>query len=94
MISQDEIKKIANLARLDLTDEEVVKFSNELSSILDYFEKLNELDTENEEMTLQITGIKNSPRTDAVEPSSIKNELLNASENEISDSHIRVKNVF
>lgn len=45
MILKNEVKHIAELARLGLTDEEVGKMQKELSSILDYMDKLKEVDT-------------------------------------------------
>jgi len=44
MISKQEVKHIAKLARLGLTSEEIEKLQKELSSILDYIEKLKEVD--------------------------------------------------
>jgi len=46
MISKKEVKHMAKLARLDLTEKETVKFQKELYSILDYVSKLNEIDAE------------------------------------------------
>jgi len=45
MISKEQVKHIADLARISLSEEEVVKFQKELSSILDYVEKLKEVET-------------------------------------------------
>jgi aspartyl-tRNA(Asn)/glutamyl-tRNA(Gln) amidotransferase subunit C len=47
MISKEEIKHIAKLARIRLTDQEVLKFQKELSLILDYIEELKQADTSN-----------------------------------------------
>ena len=44
MISKEEVKHIAKLARLGLSEKETEKFQKELSSILDYIEKLKEVD--------------------------------------------------
>ncbi|HWN99368.1 MAG TPA: Asp-tRNA(Asn)/Glu-tRNA(Gln) amidotransferase subunit GatC [Blastocatellia bacterium] len=44
-ISKVDVEKIAELARLELTDEETESFSEQLSSILGHIDKLNELDT-------------------------------------------------
>lgn len=44
MISKEEVEKIAKLARLGLSEEEIKKMEKDLSSILDYFEKLKEVD--------------------------------------------------
>ena len=46
MLSKAEVQKIANLARIEITDEEAEKYSKELSDILGFVEKLNEADTE------------------------------------------------
>ena len=46
MLTIDEVKHLAELARLQLADEELSTFQKELSSILDYFEKLKEVETD------------------------------------------------
>ena len=45
-LTKQQVEHIASLARLELTDQEKEKFTKELSSILDYFEQLKEVDTE------------------------------------------------
>ena len=47
MISEEETKYIAELARLNLSDEELQKIGKDLSGILDYVKKLSEVDTKN-----------------------------------------------
>ena len=47
-----DIKKIAKLAHLEITDEEVALYTPQMSSIVGYVEQLNELDTENVEASL------------------------------------------
>lgn len=63
-LTQQQVRHIAKLARLKLSDEEVEKFSKELTSILGYIEKLNEVNTENVEPTAQVTGLHNVFRPD------------------------------
>ncbi len=46
MLSKKEVKHIAKLARIKISEEETVSFQNELSSILDYVDKLDEVETE------------------------------------------------
>jgi aspartyl-tRNA(Asn)/glutamyl-tRNA(Gln) amidotransferase subunit C len=76
-LTEDEVRHIARLARLKLSDEEVQKFSRELTSILEYIGVLNELDTENVEPTAQVTGLQSVFREDEVRPSeATKDELL------------------
>jgi len=66
-IDKKQVEHIAKLARIGLNDEEKEKFSKELSQILDYFEKLKEVDTENVSPMAQATGIKNVLREDEEE---------------------------
>ena len=64
MISKDEVKHIASLARVGMTEEEVDKFSHDLSSILDFIEQLKEVDVTGVEPTAHITGLVNRMRDD------------------------------
>jgi aspartyl-tRNA(Asn)/glutamyl-tRNA(Gln) amidotransferase subunit C len=66
MISKDEVKHIAGLARIGVSEEEVEKFSTDLSSILDFVEQLKEVDVSNVEPTAHITGLENRMRDDKV----------------------------
>ncbi len=65
-LSRDDVLKLARLSRLKLSDEEIEKFRNELSEILDYVQQLNNVDTDNLEPTYQVTGLKNVSRSDEV----------------------------
>lgn len=64
MISENEVKKVAKLARLGLTEKEVKKFQKELSSILDYIEKLKEVDVSKVEPVSHSIKIENVMRED------------------------------
>jgi len=64
MITKDQVKQIAKLARLGLTKQEEEKFTKELSSILDFVAKLNEIETKDIEPTAQVTGVINVLRPD------------------------------
>jgi aspartyl-tRNA(Asn)/glutamyl-tRNA(Gln) amidotransferase subunit C len=75
-LSDDDVRHIAKLARLKLSDDEVKKFSKELTSILDYIDILNELETEEVEPTAQVTGMTNVFRNDEVKPSEATTEEL------------------
>ena len=44
-LTKDQVKKIARLCRIKLTPEEIEKFTGQLTSILDYVQKINEVDT-------------------------------------------------
>jgi len=69
VIDKDEVRYIADLASLKLSEEEVEKFSKQLSDILDYVEKLDELDTEDIVPTAYTIPVKNVLREDKVEES-------------------------
>jgi aspartyl-tRNA(Asn)/glutamyl-tRNA(Gln) amidotransferase subunit C len=64
-----EIGHIALLARLELSEEEKALFSRQLGSIIEYIEKLNELDTASVEPTAHVLPLHNVFREDAVQPS-------------------------
>lgn len=64
MLTEKEVEHIANLARIKLTEKEEDKFKKELSSILDYINKLNEVNTDNVKPLYQVTGLVNSMRVD------------------------------
>jgi len=63
-ISIKQVEHIAKLARIQLKEAEKRRFTKELSKILDYMNKLNEIDTENIEPTSQVIGLENIFRED------------------------------
>ncbi|MDO8266190.1 MAG: Asp-tRNA(Asn)/Glu-tRNA(Gln) amidotransferase subunit GatC [Candidatus Saccharibacteria bacterium] len=65
-LTREQVIKLANLSKLRLSDEEIVKYQNELSNILSYIERLNEVDDAGLEPTYQITGLQNVMREDVV----------------------------
>jgi len=95
MLSKSEVKKIASLARIEITEEEAEKYSKELSDILVFVEKLNEVDTEGIEPIAHITGAKNVLREDKVVPYSeeTKESIINNFP-EKKDRFDKVKAVF
>ena len=68
-IDQDQVRKVAKLSRLDLSEAEVEEFTGQVSAILGYVEKMNELDTENVEPLAHCLPIHNVFREDHVKPS-------------------------
>lgn len=62
--AEEQVLHLAKLARLTLTDEEINRFQAQLSSILEYFEKLKELETSGVKETSQVTGLLNVIRAD------------------------------
>jgi aspartyl-tRNA(Asn)/glutamyl-tRNA(Gln) amidotransferase subunit C len=68
-IDQALVRKVAKLSRLELTDAEVEEFTGQLSAILDYMAKLNELDTTDVEPLAHCLPISNVLREDQVKES-------------------------
>ncbi|PIT88224.1 MAG: Asp-tRNA(Asn)/Glu-tRNA(Gln) amidotransferase GatCAB subunit C [Candidatus Magasanikbacteria bacterium CG10_big_fil_rev_8_21_14_0_10_36_32] len=75
-LTNQEIKKIAQLARLELTPEEENRYAETISAVLDYMKILNEVDTENIEPTAQVTGLKNVVRQDEIKKCSANKQLI------------------
>jgi aspartyl-tRNA(Asn)/glutamyl-tRNA(Gln) amidotransferase subunit C len=95
MLSKEEVKRIAQLARLEISEEEAEKYSKELSDILGFVEKLNEADTEGIEPIAHITGAKNIVREDkVVEYSDETKENIINNFPEKKDRFDKVKAVF
>lgn len=68
-LTSEQVRHIAKLARLNLSDAEVEKYGKELTSILGYIDMLREVDTKKVEPTAQVTGSSNSLRDDVIYPS-------------------------
>lgn len=78
-LSRDEVLKIAGLARLALSEEEVARFSDQLSAVLDYVARLDELDLRGIEPSVHAVARTNVMRDDVVIPSlSPTDALFNA----------------
>jgi aspartyl-tRNA(Asn)/glutamyl-tRNA(Gln) amidotransferase subunit C len=75
-ITVNDVEKVAGLARLSFADDEKELFAKQMSGILEYVEKLNELDTSGVEPTSHVLPIKNVFREDVVKPSSSPDEIL------------------
>jgi len=69
MISQDNIRHIANLAKLSLADQEVELYSKQLGAILDHFKQLEQLDTADVAPLITATDMPPTMRDDAPIPS-------------------------
>jgi aspartyl-tRNA(Asn)/glutamyl-tRNA(Gln) amidotransferase subunit C len=94
MIDIEQVKHIAKLSRLELTPEEEKKYSEQLSSILDYVEQLNEVNTDGIPPMANITGMSNVFRDDGVEPSGISHTDIAQNAPEFRDGSFVVPGVF
>jgi aspartyl-tRNA(Asn)/glutamyl-tRNA(Gln) amidotransferase subunit C len=76
MASDFDVKYVAHLARIHLTAEEEEKFGAQLTHILGYIEKLNQLDVSQIEPTAHAVPMVNVFRSDEVRPSLSNEEAL------------------
>lgn len=98
MISDKEVRHIANLARIKISEKEEKDLKKDLSSILEYIDKLNEVDTDQVEPLYQTTGLVDSFRND--EPrgefqinENLNEKLINQAPHR-KDRFIKIKTVF
>jgi aspartyl-tRNA(Asn)/glutamyl-tRNA(Gln) amidotransferase subunit C len=88
-LSVQDVEKIASLARLELTLEEKALYQEQLSAILEYAERLNELDLEGVLPTASAVALENVMREDLVEPClSTEDALFNAPHQTQNQFHI------
>ncbi|MCK5211777.1 Asp-tRNA(Asn)/Glu-tRNA(Gln) amidotransferase subunit GatC [Candidatus Parcubacteria bacterium] len=94
-LSNKEIKHIANLARLELTEKELDKYGKQLSDVLGYIDQLQGVDTIGVEPTAQVTGLTNVFNEDKV-CAWDKNEVSEALKQapDIEKNQVKVKRVL
>ena len=93
MIDLEQVKKVANLARLDITPEEEEQFTTQLNSILDYFDQLSELDTDDVAPTTRAIETSNITRADKLQPFTDKKALLDSAPEQEGD-YFRVPKIM
>lgn len=95
MLTDDEVRHVAKLARIALSDEEVKKFGKQLSGVLQYMDILNEVDTSEVPETSQVTGLTNVMEKDEILPGQAdREELLGCSELSVDSKQVRVKSII
>jgi aspartyl-tRNA(Asn)/glutamyl-tRNA(Gln) amidotransferase subunit C len=97
-LSQDEVAKIATLARIELTKEEDQKLATELSAVVDFVETLNQAPTDNGfstalEVKDRVGELENVMRNDEIAESLTAQKVLQNAPNK-KDNYILVKKVF
>ena len=75
-LSKKEVEHIAWLAHIELSEKEKILFTEQFNEILDYFKKIDEIDTEGIEPTYHVLDLKNVSRKDKKEPSLPTEEAL------------------
>ena len=77
MITKEEIKKIASLAKINISDDELDNYSDQISKILEYMSTLNDVDTSKvDEFSNQLFGNSQLLREDIVEESLNRDDVL------------------
>lgn len=76
LITKKEVEHVAKLARLELTEDEKEKFTRQFSNILDYFNQLSEVNTENIEPMAHAIPMVNVMREDKVKLSYSRDEII------------------
>ena len=74
--TDEEVKHVAWLCRIDLEEEEIEDYKEKFNDILNYFKKVNEIDTENIEPTFQIIKDTNRFREDEIKESLSEAEIF------------------
>jgi aspartyl-tRNA(Asn)/glutamyl-tRNA(Gln) amidotransferase subunit C len=75
-ISSDDVRKVAHLARLDLPEEKIATYTDQLESILQYVGQLQEVDTKGVPETTRAVEVTNVTRADGVQPTPVREEIL------------------
>ncbi len=93
-LSKKEVEHIAKLSKLKLTEAEKEKFAEQLSSIIEYVEQLNEVNTADVEPTSQVTDLINIYREDEVKDRSMTYEEIAENAPDFEDGSYIVPGVF
>ncbi len=93
MLSEEEVKKVAEMARIELTDSEVAKFQKDLSSVLDYVDVLQEVNTDGLEIVSSVTGLENVTRPDVAKLIDYQEEIM-ANAPQTKDRYYKVKSIL
>jgi aspartyl-tRNA(Asn)/glutamyl-tRNA(Gln) amidotransferase subunit C len=82
-LSKKDVEHVAWLAHIELSDQEKTLFTEQFNEILEYFKKIDEIDTENVEPTYHVLDLNNVSRKDETAPSlSTEDALKNAPKKE------------
>lgn len=94
MLTQAEVRHIAKLAKIELSEAEVERLAPQISGILDYFAILEEVDTEGVTETSQVTGLESVTRPDEVQMSEIESDLLHCTPHRVEDNSLVIPRIM
>ncbi|MCL2457245.1 MAG: Asp-tRNA(Asn)/Glu-tRNA(Gln) amidotransferase subunit GatC [Desulfobulbus sp.] len=87
-ITREEVRHVAQLARLDLSVAEVDRMTGQLNAILTYMSKLDQLDTTGVAVTTHTQQVVNAFRDDEVRPSLLRQQVLNGAPEQNGESFV------
>jgi len=93
-LTRDDVLKLARLARLSITEEEIEKYRSELSAILEYVEQLSQVDVTGLQPTTQVTGLTNVMRDDTVDDYGVTPDDLLRGAPATEDRQVKVKRMI
>lgn len=94
-LTREDVLHVAKLAKLDLTEEEIKKFTPQLSSVIDHISELSNVDTKNVEPTSQTTGLENVYRDDEIKSENgLTNEEAVSGTDQIYNGYFKVKAIL
>ncbi len=93
-ITTDDVRHLAQLSNLQLSDDEVANLQTDLGNILNYIDQLGALDTTGVEPTYQVTGLENVWRDDVVEQTDVTREKLLGLAPDSVDNALKVPQVL
>lgn len=92
-VSLDEVRHLAALSEIQLSDSELESLTTDIDNIVGYINQLDELDTDQVEPTFQLTGLQNVWRDDKIEPQLSREKLLNLAP-DTEDNQVKVPKVL
>lgn len=93
-ITTDDVRSLAQLSNIQLSDQEVESLKGDIQNILAYVDMLGELDTEGVEPTYQVNSLQNVFREDVVDQGSVTREELLSIAPESLDNQVKVPKVL
>jgi aspartyl-tRNA(Asn)/glutamyl-tRNA(Gln) amidotransferase subunit C len=93
-LTKKEIKHVADLSNLTLTEAEIEKFTPQLEKIIEFVATLSEVDTENVEPTSQTTGLTNITREDKVKVENMLTQEQALSNTNAHNGYFKVKAIL
>jgi aspartyl-tRNA(Asn)/glutamyl-tRNA(Gln) amidotransferase subunit C len=93
-ITIDDVKKLAELSKLELSEEELVSYKEEIEKILGFVEQLKTIDTKGVKETSQVSGLENTSRDDVIVDYGVSTDDLLANAPDSQDGYIKVRRVL